>query len=339
MAQNITQTTSTNISDPIMVAMKEGMKYEGETFAANFYSKKPIKQAAFVGTTISTSELLREVTEDEVAPTLPIIQGFEQTIPWRTFGSARQITKVAELMKGGDQLYKLAKDFGASAIRTRDYIATQPLRQAFDSSVLYGDGQPLAYTAQPLKTGTTFANTFTDGIQRAFSESTLNDALSQMNRVTDHSGNVLTLSGKLTVIVSNYSTALINKIWSTIGDKTPLQSDQGNGKSNFYRLYKGAQVDLLILPSLSPLVAQQMGEISSITVADWENRWAVVDSELIKEILVMPVLEGYENLTQTIETESFSEKFIYHTSYGCGINASTKYGMFFSRGDNAALGY
>ena len=53
----------------------------------------------------------------------------------------------------------------------------------------------------------------------------------------------------------------------------------------------------------------------------------------------MPVLEGYENLTQTIETESFSEKFIYHTSYGCGINASTKYGMFFSRGDNAALGY
>ena len=160
-----------------------------------------------------------------------------------------------------------------------------------------------------------------------------------MTNVTDHAGNKILFTGKKTIIVSDYDTGLINRIWSTVGDKTPLQFNQGDGQSNFYRLYSGAQVDLLILPSLSPLIARQLGEISSITASEWAGRWAVVDSELIKNILAMPVLKGHENLTQSLTTESFSEKYIYATSFGAGIMASTKYGMFFSRGDNNALGY
>ena len=339
MSQNIIQTSSTNLSNPLMMALKEGFKYDAETFASNYYTKMPIDQSAVVSTVVQTSQFLIEVNEDQVAPLVPVVQGFEQTIPWQNYGLSRQITKVATLMKDGDQLLKLAKEFGETTLRTRDAIATKIFRQAFDSSVIYGDGQALAYTAQPLKTGATFSNTFANGVQKAFSESSLNEALTEMNRVTDHAGNPILLSGKQTVVISNYDNALINRVWSVIGDKTPLQSNQGDGQSNFFRLYKGAQVDLLILPSLSPLVAQAMGEITSITAADWAGRWMVVDNELIKKILVMPILKGHENLTQNILTESFSEKFIFETSFGAGIMASTKYGMFLSRGDNNALGY
>jgi hypothetical protein len=246
---------------------------------------------------------------------------------------------VASLLKNGGELMKIAKEFGESALRTRDYVAGRPFRLAFDSSVLYGDNQPLAYTAQPLKTGDTFSNTFTSGIQKAFSESSLNEAISTMTNVTDHAGNILSFTGKMTIIVSNYDQGLINRIWSVIGDKTPLQSNQGDGQSNFYRLYSGAQIDLMIVPSLSPLVARQLGEISTITASEWAGRWCLVDSDFIKKILAMPVLKGHENLTQSITTESFSEKFVFATSFGAGIMASTKYGMFFSRGDNQALGY
>lgn len=322
-----------------MMAVQEGLKYEAETFASKFYTKYTIDQQGILSSTVKTSQLLRPIQEDQVAPTVPLVQGFEQVIPYEIYGLSRQITKQASLLKGGDTLLKQAKEFGESTLRTRDYIATRPFRQAFDSSVLYGDGQPLAYTAQPLKTGETFSNTFTNGVQKAFSESSLNEAVSTMTNVTDHAGNRIFFTGKKAIIVSDYDTGLINRIWSTIGDKTPLQSNQGDGQTNFYRLYSGAQFDLIIVPSLNPIVARQMGEINTITASQWAGRWMILDTELAKNILAMPVLKGHENLTQSLTTESFSEKFIYETSFGAGIMASTKYGMFFSRGDNEALGY
>jgi len=338
---SIVTTATTNLNNPLIkIALTEGLQYEGESFASNYYKREAIDQPALIDTSVSTPHYLRRIEEDQVVPAVGIVQGYESVIPWAAYGISRQITKQAQLLKGGDTLMDMVKDHAEDLLRTRDAHATKLFRQGFDSSVLLADGQRFFTTAHPLRNGGTNANTFSDANQRPFSYDTYSSALTVMNRQTDNSGNPIMGSSKKVIMIGD-NNALLEKVFQVVGgSKNSMKAGTNNNDKNFFTQYEGVGADIMVLPTLSLLTARAIGETTNTQTtngAQWDNRWYIMDANRAKKVLAESALKGHENLVQSLMTESFSDKFIFETTWGFGVRAGDVTPFFGSRGDGLTL--
>lgn len=78
---------------------------------------------------------------------------------------------------------------GRMARLTKEYIGANLFNRAFDSTLTYGDGYQMIGTAQPTKTGGTWANTL--ATQSDFSELALEQALIDIAGEKDDRGNII----------------------------------------------------------------------------------------------------------------------------------------------------
>ena len=340
MATTVTSSQTNLVNPLIKAALEEGLKYQNDTFAEKMYTKEYIDQPGLVDTSISTSHFLIPLQEDEVPQGVGVVEGFQSYIPWQTLGLSRQITKVASLQKGGNELMNLVKSHGEDMVRSKDAYSLQPFRLAFDSSYTIADGQSLISTAHPLRSGGSYSNTFTDGIQRALTYETLLDAVSILNRQVDHSGNPVVSSSKFTILVPNEQRIVEQAFQLIGGDMSALKAGTQNNDQSYFRKYEGNMFNLIVSNSMTLNVARAIGETTNTYASNessWVNRWFVIDEMRAKKYLAQAVLKGYENLTQSLLTESFSQKEIFTTSFGFGVRAGIANWVFGSRGDNAAL--
>ena len=341
---NIMTSTQNNLNNPLLLrkAVEEGLKYEGDTFAAKYYKKEIIKQRALVDTSVSTSHYLLPLTEDEVPGTVAITEGFQSSIPWQVYGISRQITKIASLLKGGDQLMDMVTDSAEDILRTRDAVALRPFRQAFDSTVTLADGVSFINTSHPLRNASiaSQSNTFSDGIQRALSYESLLDLANVMDNQVDHSGNPIVSSSKKTLMVSLDQRNIERAFQLIGGNSNDMKPGTQNNDKNFFTRYSGVKYDMLVVNPMRLQTAIAMGETTdtlALNAAQWENRFFLLDEMRARKYLAMSCLKGHDNLTQSLTTESFGEKYITETSFGAGIRAGVTNWIVGSRGDGAAL--
>jgi hypothetical protein len=222
-----------------------------------------------------------------------------------------------------------SKDLSKKAAQGRDVNAFSVLRNAFSSSVVYGDGKSLVSVAHPIKaTGGVQKNTFADGVQRPLTYENVKIARDQMTRWFSNSGMPLDvgLNGNLTLVTTPYNSEAAFQV---------LYADGKPGTADNDRNYiKGLNIDLMIVPFLGHNFAYKQGDTSSTDADTWDKRWFLMDRYYAKQCLKFKALQDFE-----IKAWRDDDTDVYYGGvsdiYAYGI--SNYLGVFGSLGDATTL--
>jgi len=218
-----------------------------------------------------------------------------------------------------------SKDLSRKAAQGRDVNAFSVLRNAFSSTVVYGDGKPLISVGHPIKaTGGTQKNTFSDGVQRPLTYDNVKLAKDQMTRWFSNSGIPLDigLNGNLVLVTTPYNQEAAFQV--LYADGKPGTAD--NDKNYF----KGTGIDLMVVPYLAHNFAYKQGDTSSTDADTWDKRWFLMDKYYAQQCLKFKALQDFEiKAWQDEDTDVFYGGVTDIYAYGI----SNYLGIFGSLGD------
>jgi hypothetical protein len=343
MSSNVNTTASSDVYDGryFNTILKEGLKYEKDTFAETMFGKFAIKEKSMRDTSISSNKYMFRLAEDEVAPLEDIKQGFTSEIPYNIYGLSKQYTKDVQLLNNGDRIKEEATSHAESLLRTRDAWAGSVFALAFDPTSTIADGSPLISKNHSLRVGGTQKNTF-DDVQRPLTFDNLKEARNILERNVDHSGNPLASSGKLTLLVPNEQDVVEQAFQLVGGDAKDMKpSDSYTTKKNYFTRYEGNMYNLVVTDAFRLNQARAIGlttdEYDTPNALNWINRWFLVDEQRAKSYLAMVYPEGGENFTKQLETESMSQKHLQYARFGFGVRGGVSNFLFGSMGNPSIL--
>ena len=324
--------------------MSEGMdKYveAKDTIATKWFKREITSDIAYRTTSVSTPQILRRLSENQNAPKVDIVQGYDTAVAWNRYGLGRELTWEAMKTDDSGELEKLLNEKIDTIKRSENYFCTKVIREGFNPGVIMGSGTSLITSSYPLRYGGTLANTFVD-IQKPLSYDSLQEALTYMRRMRDHSGNPVTHSTKWTLVVGNHE-AVRDTAFQLAGVEMKPGTDFND--SNFFMRYPGVQVNVVITDLICYDVANVLGEVdtSEATAGNlrYATQWFLVDEEMLmkNDYLVMPILKESNSIVRNIETQSLSQQTDLFHFFGFGVNGSCPWWIFGSKGTNLATDF
>lgn len=321
-------TANTSIGEKAMVkVLKEGMaKYELDknSIVTKYFKRFATTDKTTLTTSISTQEVMRPLAEDQTAPNVNIIQGYESKISWNRYGLSRAVSWEALKTDDFGVIEKMKDDIINTVKRTEEYYGTRILRQAFSSSYPLATGTPLITAQYPLRFGGTQANTFTD-VQKALSYDSLHELMDIMIDMKTHSGELLNRGNKLTLVVGNRS-AVRDIAFQLCGiDGATAKPGSEFNDSNFFQRYEGVEFNLILTNLTSFQIAKQLGETTGLSTDSanlrYSTQWMLIDEQMLMEgeYLMMPILNESNSLVRMIESESLSQKTNLYHFFGHGV--------------------
>jgi len=187
------------------------------------------------------------------------------------------------------QAEDMSRELARKAAQGRDINAFSIFRNAFDNTVLYGDGMPLISVQHPRKDGgTAQRNTFLDGVQDALSYDALKDLEDVMYEVFSNKGIPLNigLESKLILMVTPYNREEALQIAEA--DMVPGSVDES------VNYFKGRNMDVLVNPYMSWRFAYNRGETASTDRVTYDKRYFLIDPSFTGRLLKFKQLQNFE---------------------------------------------
>lgn len=269
-----------------------------------------------------------EISEGGSSPEDEFLLGYTWRYEPKIYAKKIAITKLLELTDLYGQVSKpesRARELSKKAVMGRDVNAFAIFRNAFTSTVTYGDGKPFISTAHPRKDGgTAQSNTFSDGVQRALSYDNLKLLEDVVIEVYSNKGIPIDvgLNAKLILMVAPYNREAALQIAEA--DGTPGTAD------NSVNYFKGRNVDVFVNPYLSWRYAYKMGDTTSTDRETYDARYFLLDPYYTKKELKFKQLQDFD-----IKAWQDEDTSIWYTRvrdyYAVGI--SGWYGVAGSLGD------
>jgi hypothetical protein len=219
----------------------------------------------------------------------------------------------------------MSRELSRKAIQGRDVNVFSVFREAFTSTVTYGDAKPLISVAHPRKDGgAAQRNTFLDGVQRVLSYDNLKLLEDVMFEVFSNKGIPLSigLDSKPLLMVTPYNREEALQIAEA--DMVPGSVDES---VNYFR---GRNLDVLINPYISWRFAYNRGETTSTDREAYDKRYFLMDPSMAKKMLKFKQLQNFEvKAWEDEDTDVMYAKVVDVYAYGI----SGWYGIAGSLGD------
>lgn len=231
------------------------------------------------------------VGEAASSPEDELLIGYTWRYELNTYKRKMAITSLLNKtdLYGIAQAEDMSKELARKAAQGRDVNAFSVFRNAFESTVTYGDGKPLISVAHPRKDGgTAQRNTFLDGVQDALSYDSVKDLEDVMYEVFSNKGIPLNigLESKLMLMVTPYNREVALQIAEC--DKVPGSVDES------VNYFKGRNMDVLVNPYFSWRFAFNQGETSSTDRVTYDQRFFLIDPSYAKKLLKFKQLQNFE---------------------------------------------
>ena len=231
------------------------------------------------------------VGEAAASPEDELLIGYTWRYELNTYKRKMAITSLLNKtdLYGIAQAEDMSKELARKAAQGRDVNAFSVFRNAFESTVTYGDGKPLISVAHPRKDGgTAQRNTFLDGVQDALSYDSVKDLEDVMYEVFSNKGIPLNigLESKLMLMVAHYNREVALQIAEC--DKVPGSVDES------VNYFKGRNMDVLVNPYISWRFAFNQGETSSTDRVTYDQRFFLIDPSYAKKLLKFKQLHNFE---------------------------------------------
>ncbi len=217
---------------------------------------------------------------------------------------------------------EMSRELAKKAVQGRDINVFSVLRQAFTSTVTYGDGKPLISVAHPRKDGgAAQRNTFLDGVQRVLSYDNLKLLEDVLFNVVSNKGIPLNIGmdSKPMLLVTRYNREAALQIAEA--DNIPGSADES------VNYFKGRNLDVMVVPYLDHIFAYNQGETASTDRETYDKRYFLIDPTLAKKMLKFKQLQNFEvKAWEDKDTDTMFAKvadvYAYGISGWCGITGS-----------------
>jgi len=237
-----------------------------------------------------------------------------------------------------DTVERMARDLPRACRYSRELNIWGMVRNAYDTSLTFGDGLQLISLSHPRKDGGTVQpNTFTDGVQLPLSYDNALTLQDVQIAVVSNVGNLMSVSspGKNKVLlVGPYLREVAFQIAGVEGpDGEP---DTAENNENYFR--RGDKFDVLVVDWLSYEAAYQAGEtaVAKTSASNWwDSMWGIVDKELAKRYFKVFSAPGYPDYDDEINKRNESLIKFGYDHYTWGNTAW--YPIALSKGDNSTF--
>ena len=308
-----------------------------EALYSKIFEVKTIDRLDMLEKTYSGLGPMDEVGEQGNAVEDQSLDGYGYTYSKRYF---RKKTVFSKPMLNNDQTGKveeMARDLPRSQRYSREMYIWGMIRNAFNVSYLFGDGKAVVSVLHPLKSGGTFCNTFTSGVQKPLSYDNALELQDVMNAFTSNSGNIMTVADQTKNKVIFGPPPLREKLFQIAGTEGP---DRKPGDfindNNYFR--KGDKFDVMVVPWIKYEVALQAGDTAVAKTSSsniWDAMWGIIDMSLIKKYFRVYQEPGYPNYDSDVNKENESIIKYAYDHYCFGNTAPLCIAM--SKADNSTL--
>lgn len=271
-------------------------------------------------------EMLQQIDEDEEAPTITILEGFQKGYTLKTFAGQHKITKVfkkwiengaqingadssvkAELMKLKDAVVRLTQ----GRILTMNALVAKTLANGFSVTTAYGpgsaspDGVALFSGSHVIKkTGGTYSNTMT----AALAASSLQDAIDK-HKLDLRSGNGYRIKTPdvFTLLVPRALETTARVILNSNGDQAGVYAGTANN-ANLLNVFsfQGNKVRLVVVD----MIGQPDSDGSTIGGANADTMWFLLNAELAMQVKAFRLFTLWDNEVTMYENEATSSTFV-----------------------------
>jgi hypothetical protein len=272
----------------------------------------------------------------DAVPDKPI-EGFKTVTRNQTYAKVIEFSQDLWQTDQHNKVEEMSRDLPRAVAYSRNLVLTGVLRNAWNPTFLYGNGKPYASITHPLKNGSgTFANTYTDGVQRPVNYDNALKLRDEglLSQVSD-SGNILNIgtSSRKHLLIGGPS--LQQKLFELADVSSDQRPDTANRAMNWF--VKGANYDVLILDFMRFEAAKQSGETGTITKGSssdfWSTSWAVADVDILKQYLKLYVRKGYKAGKYYDEVTKRNRVMNFFGEDNFGYAAVAPYGIALSKGD------
>lgn len=265
------------------------------------------------------------------------IQGYKTNYNVKVY---RQKQVFSRLIMNTDQsnvVERLSRDIVQSQKRSRELYVWSVLRNAFNSTVTYGDGVPLVSLSHPRKDGgTAQANTFADGVQKALNYENALELQDQLIAIVANNGNLMVAGSPGRKKILFGSEYLREKLYQIAGVDAPMyKPGTANNDKNYFA--EGDKFDVLIVPYMNYEAAKLASEVGSVTKTSasnyWDTMWGIADADLAKRYFKVFEQEGYPRFQDEERYENEAMNFYGYDQYAYGVTAY--YPVVMSKGDSS----
>lgn len=281
---------------------------------------------------------MQEVGEQGDAVEDEALEGYEYNYVRKNYRKKAVFTKVLMDTDQADEIEKRARDLTRSVRYSRELNIFGMLRNAWNSSITYGDGKTLVSLSHPRKDGgTSQANTFSDGVQQPLTYDNVKIAQDQMISVVSNTGNLMNVSNpgaNKCIIVNPY---LREAAFQIAGVEGPdMEPDTADNNSNYFR--KGEKFDVLVVDWLSYEAARQAGETAVAKTSSsnfYDTMWGIVDKDMAKRYFKVYEQKGYPYYDDDVNKDN--ESLIKYAYDGYTFGNTAWYPIFLSKGDSSTF--
>jgi len=275
------------------------------------------------------------VGEDGDAVENQIMQNYRTNYIRGNFRDFAVFTKVLLDTDQNGDIEQKARDLPRMQSYSRELYIMGLIRNCFVNSGNFagGDGKALVSGGHPLKNGSgTFANTYTDGVQRPLTYDNFNLLRNVMRSFVSNNGNILNMADPQTEIALVVGPYLEEQAFQIMEVET--RPDTANRAGNF--VAQGLKGKVIVSNMLSWEAASQAGDYTGTKASAgnfYDTQWGIVDLKASKRYAKVFSQEGYPYYKDSIRDENESVRKYAYDAYAFGSTAP--FWLAFSKGDSS----